>query len=70
MGLREPGLAPEQLTVFAIWGLGVLAVLRFIFDVLQISGVAVAGIAVLIVIGSFYGIFLPLWRRLPESWRH
>ncbi len=65
----ESGLSLKHRVALAIWGLGVLVVLRFAFDVLQMTGAELAVIAVIVVVGSFYGIFMPLWRRLPEDWR-
>ncbi|WP_435075559.1 hypothetical protein [Halorubrum sp. HHNYT27] len=52
-----------------VWGLAVLAVLSFAFDVLGITGVELAVVGVVVAAGSFYGIFMPLWRRLPEDAR-
>lgn len=53
----------------AIWALGVIVVILGTYEVLQLSEMEMTVLAVAIIIGSFYGVFLPLWRRLPEDWR-
>lgn len=66
---HQAGLTLRQGAALATWGLGVLVVLRVAFDVFQITGGELAVLAVVVVVGSFYGVFMPLWRRLPEDWR-
>ncbi|MFA1611060.1 hypothetical protein [Halobellus rubicundus] len=65
----DSGLSLKHRVALAIWGLAVLVVLRLAFDVLHLSGAELAVVAVVVVVGSFYGIFRPLWLRLPEEWR-
>jgi uncharacterized membrane protein YczE len=63
------GLSLKARVPLAIWALGVIAVILVTFEVLQISEEELVVFAIVVIIGSFYGMFLPLWRRLPEDWR-
>ncbi len=63
------GLSLKARVPLAIWALGVIVTILVTFEVLQISETELTVFAFALIIGSFYGIFLPLWRRLPEDWR-
>jgi len=64
-----PGWSLAGRVALAVWGLGVLGVLLLAHGVLDISGTRLAVIGVVVAGGSFYGVFMPLWRRLPEDVR-
>ena len=53
----------------AVWGLGVIVVVRAAFEVLAVSSTEFAVFTAAVVIGSFDGVFMPLWRRFPQEWR-
>lgn len=63
------GLSLKARVPLAIWALAVIVVILVTYEVLQISETEVTVFAIAVIMGSFYGIFLPLWRRLPEDWR-
>ena len=65
----EPGMSLRGRIALAVWGVGVLVVLRLAFDVLGLTGAQLAAAGVVVAVGSFYGVFMPLWRRLPEDVR-
>lgn len=67
MDLGDGGLLSRERVAIAIWGIGVIAVVKFLHDILQMTDVELFIIAAIITFGSFYGIFLQLWRRLPED---
>ncbi|WP_336338070.1 hypothetical protein [Haloarcula brevis] len=61
---RDSGLSWKERTAFALWGLGVVVVLRVLYDALGVDGRALAVAAVVLFFGSFYAVFLPVWRRV------
>jgi hypothetical protein len=67
--IPEPGMSLKGRVALAVWGVGVLVVLRVAVDVLRITGARLAAVGVAVAVGSFYGVFMPLWRRLPEDVR-
>lgn len=69
MNLREGGLSSRARVAIAIWGIGVIVVVKFLYETLQITGATLAVVAIIIAAVTFYGIFLQLWQRLPEDWR-
>lgn len=69
MNLRGGGMSGRARLAVAVWGVGVVAAVKFLYEVLEMTGATLAVVAVLVAVGSFYGVFLPLWRRLPEDWR-
>jgi len=64
---RSGGLSWKDRTAFAIWGLGVIIVLRFLYDVLGVEGRELAIVAAVLFFGSFYGVFMPVWRRFSAE---
>ena len=64
-----PGWSLEARVALAVWGLGVLGILLLAHSVLGVSGTQLAAVGVVVAGGSFYGVFIPLWRRLPEDVR-
>lgn len=63
------GLSLQARIPLAIWALGVIVIILGTYEVLQMSEMEITVFAIALIMGSFYGIFLPLWRRLPEDWR-
>ncbi|WP_058996806.1 hypothetical protein [Haloarcula sp. CBA1127] len=61
------GLSWKERTGFAIWGLGVVVVLRTLYDVFGVAGRELAIVAVVLFFGSFYGVFMPVWRRVSAE---
>ncbi|MDQ2071619.1 hypothetical protein ACODNH_15205 [Haloarcula sp. NS06] len=61
------GLSWKERTAFAIWGFGVIIVLRTLYDVFSVEGRELAIVAVVLFFGSFYGVFMPVWRRLSAT---
>ncbi|MHC3380327.1 hypothetical protein [Haloarcula sp. H-GB5] len=61
------GMSWKERTAFAIWGLGVVVVLRTLYDVFGVEGRELAIVAVVLFFGSFYGVFMPVWRRLTAE---
>ncbi|EMA13141.1 MULTISPECIES: hypothetical protein [Haloarcula] len=64
---RRRGMSWKEQTAFAIWGLGVIIVLRTLYDVFGVEGRELAIVAVVLFFGSFYGVFMPVWRRLSAE---
>jgi len=64
---RSGGLSWKERTAFAIWGLGVIIALRFLYDVLGVEGRELAIVAAVLFFGSFYGVFMPVWRRFSAE---
>jgi hypothetical protein len=64
---RSGGLSWKERTAFAIWGLGVIIVLRFLYDIFGVQGQELAIVAAILFFGSFYGVFMPVWRRLSAE---
>lgn len=63
------GLSGRQRLALAVWGIAVLVVLRAVHAALRISTAELALVAVVTVFGSFFGVFRPVWRRLPDAWK-
>jgi hypothetical protein len=61
------GLSWKETIAFAIWGIGVVIVLRFLYDVLGVEGLELGIAAVLLFFGSFYAVFMPVWRRFTAE---
>ena len=64
---RDRGLSWKERVAFAVWGLGVVVVLRVLYDVFGVEGRELAIAAVLMFFGSFYAVFLPVWRRVAAG---
>ncbi|KOX92318.1 hypothetical protein AMS69_13150 [Haloarcula rubripromontorii] len=64
---RRRGLSWKEGAAFAIWGLGVIIVLRTLYDVFGVAGRELAIVAVVLFFGSFYGVFMPVWRRFSAE---
>ncbi len=64
MVTRHGGMSIRERAAFAVWGVGVVAVVKLAHDVLDVTGAGLAVVAVVVALGSFFGAFLPLWRRL------
>jgi formate hydrogenlyase subunit 3/multisubunit Na+/H+ antiporter MnhD subunit len=64
---RSGGLSWKEQTALAIWGIGVFVVLRILYDVFGVDGRALAIAAVVMIFGSFYGVSMPVWRRLSAE---
>lgn len=60
---RSGGLSWKERAAFAVWGLGVIIVLRALYDVFGVQGRELAIAAAVLILGSFYGVFRPVWRR-------
>lgn len=69
MNLRG-GMSGRERIALAVWGVGVIVVVKLLHEVLEMTGATLAVFTVLVAVGTFYGVFLPLWRRLPEHWRN
>ncbi|WP_245180915.1 hypothetical protein [Haloarcula amylovorans] len=67
--MREPGLSGKESIALIIWVITVAAVLRAVRDVLLVSGEELAVVAGILIFGSFYGVFMPVWCRLPDWWK-
>ena len=61
------GISWKERAAFAIWGLGVIIVLRTLYDVFGVARRELAIVAVVLFCGSFYGVFMPVWRRLSTE---
>lgn len=66
---RRWGLSGRETLAFGIWFACVFAVLRVLRDVAGISGTNLAIVGIGGFFGSFYLVFLPLWRRVADSWK-
>ena len=64
---RSGGLSWKERTAFAVWGLGVIIVLRALYDVFGVHGRELAIAAAVLFVGSFYGVFMPVWRRFSAE---
>ena len=64
---RSGGLSWKERTAFALWGLGVIIVLRVLYDVFGVEGRELAIAAAVFLAGSFFGVFMPVWRRFSEE---
>jgi len=64
---RRRGMSWKEGTGFAIWVLGVIIVLRTLYDVFGVAGRELAIVAVVLFFGSFYGVFMPVWRRFSAE---
>ncbi|MDT3434806.1 hypothetical protein [Haloarcula sp. 1CSR25-25] len=64
---RSGGLSWKERTAFALWGLGVIIVLRVLYDVFGVEGRELAIAAAALLAGSFFGVFVPVWRRFSEE---
>jgi len=60
-------MSPKELVAYSIWAVGVIAVAKFAHDVLAITGAELAVIVVVLFFGSFYAVFMPVWRRVPDT---
>jgi len=64
---RHSGLSWKERAAFGIWGLGVVVVLRVLYDVFGVEGLELGIAAVVLFFGSFYAVFMPVWRRLSAA---
>ncbi|KAA9409301.1 hypothetical protein EGO51_05660 [Haloarcula hispanica] len=64
---HRSGLSWKERAAFAVWGLGVFIVLRTLYDVFGVAGRELAIAAGVLVFGSFYGAFMPVWRRFSAE---
>ncbi|RLM68133.1 hypothetical protein DVK05_10265 [Halorubrum sp. Atlit-8R] len=63
------GLSLKARVPLAVWALGVIVTILLTYEALQLSETELVVFATVVIFGSFYAVFLPLWRRLPEDWR-
>ncbi len=59
---------PQSL-YFAVYGLVVIGVTTILQQAFGVSGTELAGVAIVVAFGLFWGGFLPLYRRLPSRWK-
>ena len=69
VNFRAQTMPWPQSLYFAVYGLVVIGVTILLQQALGVSGTELAGIAIVVAFGLFWGGFLPLYRRLPSRWK-
>jgi hypothetical protein len=66
---RAQAISWPQSLYFAVYGLVVIGVSITLQQAFRMSGTELAGAAIVVAFGLFWGGFLPLYRRLPSRWK-